>query len=446
MLNLFIFLLVVLGAQVSDQQSAHVRALQSRRNLHRENARNKVDMLGYLLKKHVSKLRSGDNYEADLVFLVDSSASVGADNFYNEIKFIRKLLADFTVSYNSTRVVIITYSSVNQVIRQVDHMSVPVTTKHKCSLFESEIPAITYNSGGTYTLGALLEAADVFRFSRDTAKKAVFLITDGYSNGGDPRPAAERLKQQGVEFYTFGIRNGNVKELFDMASEPRSEHSFILDSFEEFEALARRALHKDLGGSMYLKQDPRTCSQLCTGSDCCDPVAECSCGAHNGYYSCICPKGFFGRGLKGDCHKCPAGTYKPRLDPGDRRSCIPCPDENQISSPGSFSALQCHCKEGYEIRNGKCTMMDCPPLSPPLNGHFIRNECKNVFNAACGSKCNSGFNLVGSSIRLCLPTGEWSGEPAYCIAKTCRKLQPPTNGFITCSDRTNEVDTVCEFG
>ena len=44
-----------------------------------------------------------------------------------------------------------------KVIRQVDHMSVPVTTKHKCSLFESEIPAITYNSGGTYTLGALLE-------------------------------------------------------------------------------------------------------------------------------------------------------------------------------------------------------------------------------------------------------------------------------------------------
>ena len=35
-----------------------------------------------------------------------------------------------------------------------------------------------------------------------------------------------------------------VQELFDMASEPRKEHSFIVDSFEEFEALARRALHK----------------------------------------------------------------------------------------------------------------------------------------------------------------------------------------------------------
>ena len=29
-----------------------------------------------------------------------------------------------------------------------------------------------------------------------------------------------------------------------MASEPRKEHSYILDSFQEFEALARRALHK----------------------------------------------------------------------------------------------------------------------------------------------------------------------------------------------------------
>ena len=29
-----------------------------------------------------------------------------------------------------------------------------------------------------------------------------------------------------------------------MASYPREEHSYILDSFEEFEALARRALHE----------------------------------------------------------------------------------------------------------------------------------------------------------------------------------------------------------
>ena len=149
-----------------------------------EQAKLKVDVLGRLLKKHVTNLRTGSGQEADLVFLVDSSASVGAENFYNEIKFIRKLLADFTVSHNTTRVVVITYSSVNQVIRQVDYMTSPDIDKHKCTLFEREIPSITYNSGGTYTLGALIEAQAVFKFSRPSARKAVFLITDGYSNGG----------------------------------------------------------------------------------------------------------------------------------------------------------------------------------------------------------------------------------------------------------------------
>ena len=49
----------------------------------------RVDRLGAVLKSGVSRLRG--RAEADLVFLVDSSASVGADNFRNEIKFVRKV-------------------------------------------------------------------------------------------------------------------------------------------------------------------------------------------------------------------------------------------------------------------------------------------------------------------------------------------------------------------
>lgn len=79
--------------------------------------------------------------------------------------------------------------------------------------------------------------------SRSGARKAVFLITDGFSNGGDPRPAATLLKQAGAVVFTFGIRTGNIEELQDIASEPRYMYSYLLDSFPEFEALARRALH-----------------------------------------------------------------------------------------------------------------------------------------------------------------------------------------------------------
>lgn len=79
---------------------------------------------------------------------------------------------------------------------------------------------------------------------REAANKVVFLITDGFSNGGDPRPAADLLKNTGATVFTFGIRTGNVEELHDIASHPGYTHSYLLDSFAEFEALARRALHR----------------------------------------------------------------------------------------------------------------------------------------------------------------------------------------------------------
>ena len=63
-----------------------------------ESRRSKVEKLGNILKTRVSKLRSHDG--VDLVFLVDSSASVGSQNFYNEIKFIKKVkLLVFQVFY-----------------------------------------------------------------------------------------------------------------------------------------------------------------------------------------------------------------------------------------------------------------------------------------------------------------------------------------------------------
>ena len=45
------------------------------------------------------------------------------------------------------------------------------------------------------------------------------------------------------------------------------------------------------------------------------------------------------------------------------------------------------------MRGGECKAMDCPALLPPAHGYFLRNECKNVFNAACGVRCHSGYQV-----------------------------------------------------
>ena len=118
----------------------------------------KVETLGAMLKRHVQRLRATENKQIELVFLVDSSSSVGSEHFFDELRFVRKLLADFTVDVNTTRVSVITFSSRGKVIRYVDHISHPSEDKHKCGLLHEELPRVRYIGGGTYTLGAFLEA------------------------------------------------------------------------------------------------------------------------------------------------------------------------------------------------------------------------------------------------------------------------------------------------
>lgn len=43
--------------------------------------------------------------------------------------------------------------------------------------------------------------------------------------------------------------------------------------------------------------------------------------------------------------------------------------------------------------------------------------CGQVLNAACGVRCKSGYQLIGSSIRLCQANGTWSGNETECVCK-----------------------------
>ncbi|XP_072848120.2 sushi, von Willebrand factor type A, EGF and pentraxin domain-containing protein 1 isoform X1 [Pogona vitticeps] len=407
----------------------------------------RVEKLGRAFKGQVRRLRERSG-RLELVFLVDESSSVGQANFLSELRFVKKLLSDFPVVPTATRVAIVTFSSKTHVVPRVDYISPPARPppppQHKCALLSREIPAIGYRGGGTYTKGAFQQAAQILLHARENATKVIFLITDGYSNGGDPRPIAASLREFGVEIFTFGIWQGNIRELNDMASHPKEEHCYLLHSFAEFEALARRALHEDLPSGSYIQEDISHCSYLCDGREnCCDIMASCKCGTHTGQFECICEKGYYGKGLQHECAACPPGTYKPEGLPGGITTCLSCPDENHTSPPGSTSVEDCVCKEGYRSRGQTCEVVHCPELHPPENGYFIQNVCNNYFNAACGIRCKTGFDLVGSSIRLCQPNGLWSGSETTCRVRTCPKLFAPQHGHINCSPTEISYGTVC---
>ncbi|GAB6029547.1 hypothetical protein CHUAL_005296 [Chamberlinius hualienensis] len=436
----------------------------------------KVENLGEVLKKRVLDLKNVPDEQLDLVFLVDASDSVGDENFNSEIKFVYKLLAGYTVSFNKTRVALVTFSSKNHVITHIDHLTNASIKNNKCKMLANDMTNITYTGGGTFTLGALLETKKIMANGRVNSSKAVFLITDGYSNGGDPRPVAEQLKRDDVQVYTFGIRNGNVAELMDMSSEPKSEHCYILDSFEEFEALARRALHQDLHVGDHEVQERFLCDGLCkqplNESGCCDAIATCTCGTHIGHHVCRCPVGHYGSGFHDDCllaiirqhiwpvyqpmsvenfngkiyfSACPTGTYGDEEGLADVSGCKQCPENRNISKLGSSSIDDCLCRHGYQPINNSCVEIMCEKLMPPENGYFIKNNCSNVYNYACGIRCKPGYKAVGSSIRICGENGEWSGQPTICQIKHCPPLKIPKNGAMACDSQDFEFQTRCNF-
>lgn len=47
----------------------------------------------------------------ELIFLIDSSSSIGEENFKSELKFVQKVVADFNVGPSAARVAITTFAS-----------------------------------------------------------------------------------------------------------------------------------------------------------------------------------------------------------------------------------------------------------------------------------------------------------------------------------------------
>ncbi|GLD72713.1 sushi, von Willebrand factor type A, EGF and pentraxin domain-containing protein 1 [Lates japonicus] len=143
---------------------------------------------------------------------------------------------------------------------------------------------------------------------------------------------------------------------------------------------------------------------------------------------------------------CPPGTYKPEGTPGGLSTCLPCPDLQHTSQPGSTSVSDCVCKPGYQPVGMTCQVVYCPALFPPENGFFIQNVCNNNFDAACGVRCQTGFDLQGTSIRLCQADGTWSGTPASCRVRSCPPLTRPQHGFLRCSDGGASYRAECQVG
>ena len=59
------------------------------------------------------------------------------------------------------------------------------------------------------------------------------------------------------------------------------------------------------------------------------------------------------------------------------------------------------------------TAVDCGALSNLTNGQ-VSHTAGTTFGQTATYSCNTGYNLVGDSTRMCQANGEWSGSEPTC--------------------------------
>lgn len=170
----------------------------------------------------------------DLVFVIDSSESVGPDNFDIIKDFLNSLIDRVSVGPNMTHVGIVLYSHINMVISSLQQQ-----------LSRDEVKAavrrMAYLGEGTYTGSAIDRANAVFRAARPGVRKVAVVITDGQLDKRDVvrlEDAVRDAHSNEIEIFVIGVVSQSdpfyedfKRELESIASEPDEDHVYLISDF-----------------------------------------------------------------------------------------------------------------------------------------------------------------------------------------------------------------------
>lgn len=170
----------------------------------------------------------------DLVIVMDSSGSIGYNNFKVQKTFVKNLLKGLNLGRDLTHVALINFNTrVHLLIDFLNFTDYETTAQIIDNIF--------YDGGYTYTADALrtanlqvLQEDRGMRPVESGTPKVVLVITDGMSsNRTATLIEAGRIKDRGFDIVTVGIgKEIDMDELVDMASSPNDQY-FI----EEFDKL-----------------------------------------------------------------------------------------------------------------------------------------------------------------------------------------------------------------
>ncbi|XP_033728444.1 collagen alpha-1(XII) chain-like [Pecten maximus] len=174
--------------------------------------------------------------EQDIVFVLDSSTSVGDDNFRRIIDFVKSFLNIAEIDSGAVRVGVLTYST------DVNIQFLLNTWGTKDDIYRA-LDVIPYAYGSTNTADALkmmrTEMFRTFAGDRPYVPNIAIVVTDGVSNINSRQtvPEADNAKSAGIQIYALGIGITEKKELKQIASSPLSDYLYTVEDFSELDLL-----------------------------------------------------------------------------------------------------------------------------------------------------------------------------------------------------------------
>ncbi|XP_041322768.1 collagen alpha-1(XXVIII) chain [Pyrgilauda ruficollis] len=183
----------------------------------------------------------------ELIFVIDSSESVGPDNF-NIIKtFMKTFIDKISASQATSRIGIINFS------HRVDLVSSLKQYTNKEHL-KSAVDKMPYLGEGTYTASAIQEAIHLFQAARPAVRKVAVVITDGQADSRDKVRLDTIVREAhatNIEIFVIGVVQRTdphyddiLKEMQLIATDPDEEHVYQIDDFVTLSVLENKLITK----------------------------------------------------------------------------------------------------------------------------------------------------------------------------------------------------------
>ncbi|XP_069068467.1 collagen alpha-6(VI) chain [Pleurodeles waltl] len=186
------------------------------------------DSLKVIKNKIVPQMCSNEackRMEADIMFLVDGSGSIGEANFEKMKTFMRELVNKSDIGINKVQVGAVQFSDTNKEEFQMNKHT------NKRDIY-SAIDSMTALGQGTRTGEALKFVSDYFKKpkgGRMQVKQFLILITDGEAEDEVKEPAT-LLREAGIVIYSVGVQGANITQLEEISG--KSKMFFYVDNFD----------------------------------------------------------------------------------------------------------------------------------------------------------------------------------------------------------------------